>query len=71
MRTNQYWDYIIEVVMVNQNDEYISYEYNVYHSGMEESDLRTLILRAIDKALFMNTPEGEPQPRIESIRIKK
>lgn len=71
MKTNEYWDYTIEIVMVNRYGEYLSYEYDVYRAGMEESDLRTLILRAIDKALFMNTPEGEPEPRIDVIRIKK
>lgn len=60
---------IIKVNMINHHNECIGYEYDVEKNWSMGETLRTIVLKAIDAALYWATPDGEPEPIITSIQI--
>lgn len=60
---------VIKINMINHHNECIGYEYVTEENWSMGCTLRTLILKAVDAALYWSTPDGEPEPVITSIQF--
>lgn len=69
MEMTNYEHMIIKIGMINNHNNFISYEYDAEKNWSLGCNLRTLISKAVDAALYWCTPDGEPEPIITSIQI--
>lgn len=69
MEMTNYEFVIIKVNMINHHNKCIGYEYDAEKGYSMGCNLRTLVLKAIDAALYWSTPDGDPEPIITSITI--